>query len=1326
GELYLGGRGLARGYLYRPGLTAQRFVANPFGAPGMRMYRTGDVVRWNSRGELEYLGRSDQQVKIRGFRIELGEVEAAVARHANIAEAAVVVRSNEIGHQQLVAYLVPVGPTAPGPTELRCWLKQRVPDYLVPSVFVVLGALPLTANGKLDRRALPAPDAQPALESPYRAPSTAIERELARVWAEVLRVERVGVEDNFFSLGGDSILSIQVVSRARRTGLMLMPRDLFAYPTVGLLAVNVTAVVAEVVERGPVCGVVPLTPIQHWFFEFNPGRPEHFSQALRFELVEGVDQTALRSALAAVMEHHDALRMRFERRSGRSGTVQWCQDNAPVEPVDVLRCHDVSVVDGGNRDAVMAQVAERVQASCELAGGPLLRAVLFELGSGRRPVLLVAVHHLVVDGVSWRILLEDLDTAYRQAVRGEPVTLGPRTTSLRDWALRLAEHAAAGGYDEELGYWAEVIGAVDPALPTDSMGANLVASTRSVTVRLDARRTRALLVDVAGVYQTQVNDVLLAALGRVLAGWTGRERVVVDLEGHGREALFDGVDLSRTVGWFTTIFPVVLEVPGARDWGQTLKSVKEQLRAVPGGGLGYGALRYLTQTSGLAQQVAPGVSFNYLGRFDWPATGDGLYHALCGELVLHADPAQRRAHVIDVVGRVEGECLEFTWFYSEQLHRADTIVGLAQDLLAALLDVVGHCSRPGVGGRTPSDFPLAGLDQSAVDRLVGDGRGIEDIYPLTPMQAGIVFHALSQSEHGVYCEQFALVLDGVSDPRVLGAAWQQVVNRTPVLRSSVVWEELDEPVQVVHRRVEVPVAYHDWTALPTADRDRELQRVLATDRATGFDLSVPPLLRVRLAQLSDTEVQLVWTFHHVLLDGWSVFQVLSDLFACHAALAHHTDLELPHRRPFRDYLQWLSEQDQTQAADYWRSVLSGLSAPTRLPYDRAPVEAHTSRSSDRVPLELGVAESSRLYEFAQRYGLTLNAVVQGAWALLLSRYSGQRDVCFGATMAGRPADLPGVEDITGIFINTLPVRVEVNNAAGLVEWLQDLQTAQADSRRFGFVSLTQLQAWSDIPGGVRMFDSIVVFENRLINDEEAAAHGLRVRELQGVETTNYPIVVVVSQGRALSVELGYDTALFDVATVEGLAARLVRVLNLIIENPTVQVGRLDIVTDDERACLLIEWNDTERAVPSVVWSELFEAQVVRTPDAVAVVCGSEELSYRELNEQANRLARLLIGRGVGPEQFVGLALPRSVDMVVALLAVWKAGAGYLPIDPGYPAERIGFMVDDADPAALLATAETAERLPAVGVARLVIDHVVTAEDIADCSASNVTDTDRVR
>ncbi|OXM62114.1 non-ribosomal peptide synthase/polyketide synthase [Amycolatopsis vastitatis] len=1202
GELFIAGTGVSRGYLGRPGLTAERFVANPFGAPGERMYRTGDVVRWSAGGVLEFVGRADDQVKIRGFRIELGEIETALAAHSDVTEAVVVTRD-----RRLVAYVV----TTAKP-DLRAWLHRDLPDYMVPSAFVTLDALPLSANGKVDRNALPAPAGQPA--TGYVPPRTDTERVLAEVWADVLGVPGVGVEDNFFELGGDSILSIQVVSRARRHGLALTPRDLFAHQTVAALAVAAGSAAVTVAEQGPVSGAAALTPIQHWFFAGDFGNPDEFTQSVRIERAEPFDVDTLRAALAALAEHHDALRMRFS--DGR-------QENAPADPIEILG------------------------AEIDVARGPLLTAELLEPA-----VLRLTVNHLVVDGVSWRILLEDLETAYR----GEP--LPPKTTSFRDWANRLATHAEAGGFDDELPYWRDAL-AVDPALPVDADAA--AEGTGTVTTRLDAELTRALLQDVPGVYRTQVNDVLLAALGRVLARWTGRDGVLVDLEGHGREDLFEDVDLSRTVGWFTSLYPVALRIDD--DWAALLKSVKEQLRAVPRRGVGFGALRYLT---GTAPALEPEISFNYLGRLDGAA----------GSLDSSTGEGTGRGHVLDVVGRVDRETLELTWSYWRDTHNPATVEKLAADLVAALGEIVAHCAEPGTGGRTPSDFPLARLDQRQVDRIAGDGRGVADLHPLTPMQAGMVFHGLSQEAQGVYFEQVTAVLDGVAEPRVLAEAWQHVVDRTPVLRGSVVWEDVPDPLLVVHREARVPVTELDWR-----DRDREeaLRELLADDRAKPFDLATAPLLRVTLARLPDDAVQLVWTFHHVLLDGWSVFQVLSDVCTAYAALRDGQPPALPHRRPFGDYVSWLSGQNAEGAEEYWSRELGDVTEPTPLPYDRVPAAAHESSSSTWVSRDLDEQATGRLAAFARRERLTVNAVVQGAWALLLSRHSGEDDVCFGATVSGRPAGLAGVDDITGIFINTLPVRVTADPAAPVAEWLRTLQKTQAESRRFEHVPLTAVQGWSGVEGGRNLFDSLVVFENYPVTADDVAAHGVRLRELQAMEATNYPLSIVAAPGPRLSLGVGYDPALFDEATAQRLAGQLEHLLETLAEDPARPLRELDVLTADERDQVLVAFNDTGHEVPPVTLTDLIEAQVARTPDAVAVVSRDERLTFAELDTRAARLARLLAARGAGPERIVALALPRSVEIVVAQLAVLKTGAAYLPVDPDYPAERIAFMLADAKP-----------------------------------------------
>ncbi|WP_344977602.1 condensation domain-containing protein, partial [Salinactinospora qingdaonensis] len=658
----------------------------------------------------------------------------------------------------------------------------------------------------------------------------------------------------------------------------------------------------------------------------------------------------------------------------------------------------------------------------------MVRVVVFDGGVGGGVRLVVVAHHLVVDGVSWRVLVEDFARAYGQVMAGEPVDLGARTTPFPVWAERLAAHVQAGGFDAELDHWRRM-GEVDCAeLPRDREheGNGLVASQGSVSVGVSGEVTAALVREVAGVVRARVDEVLLAVVGRVVCGWVGG-RVVVDVEGHGREELFAGVDVSRTVGWFTSVFPVV--VADAGEWSDQVRGVKEAVRAVPHRGVGFGALRYLgspEQREVVAGVPAAQVSFNYLGRFDTTTDHHTPYTAMT--LGGSDAPEEERAHLLDIVGRIEDGRLIIEIAYSRDIHTESTIRRLADHLRDSLEELVGLGVSGGVSAVSPSDFALVELEQAAVDRVVGDGAGVVDVLPLTPMQQGMLFHSLLDGGSS-YFEQLVVELDGVADVAALGRAWQRVVDERPALRVSLAWEELAEPVQVVHREVTVPVRVLDWRGCSVEWREQELARLVAEDEAAGLDLGRAPLLRVVLARVDETRVVVVWTFHHVLLDGWSLPLVLEDVFAAYRGRA------LKPRPSFRGHLEWLSERDTEAGLAHWREVLAGFDTPTPLPYDRTPRNLRQARSTQRLETPLSEENSAAVHRFAREQGVTVNAVVQGAWALLLAAYSGETDVVFGATTSGRPAELPGVEEALGLFINTLPVRVSIDPATPAATWL---------------------------------------------------------------------------------------------------------------------------------------------------------------------------------------------------------------------------------------------------------------------------------------------------
>ena len=588
GEVCIAGVQVARGYLGRPGLTAERFVADPVAGDGSRMYRSGDLGRWRADGVLEFAGRADGQVKVRGFRVEPGEVEAALAAHPGVAAAAVTAFGGE-GERRLAAWVVAADPAAgvPGGGVLREFLAGRLPGYMVPAVFTGLGALPVSPAGKVDRAALPDPGGARPGAGGYVAPAAGAEAVLAQVWAELLGVDRVGARDNFFDLGGDSIISIRVVARARERGVHVSAAQLFDHQTVAELAAAAGRQEAVTAGQGPGGGAFALSPAQLGFFALGLPEPWHFNQSVLLEVTGAAAEPGLLEAAAgAVAAHHDALRSRFARDAGGA----WSGRVAAAEAARLVQV-------AGEGPEAEEEAAEAAQRGLSLEEGPLLRLVV--LGGGRR--VLAVVHHLVTDAVSWTALLEDLGTAYEQAERGEPVRLPPRTTSFAAWSRRLAELAAGPVTAAEAGYWERAAAGGGP-LPRDLGGDNTLDSARQVTVALGAGPTGRLLREVPAAYRTQVNDALLAALGTVLGRWAGAAQVAVDVESHGRHEDLGGpgTDLSRTAGWFTSVYPVLLDGPGGGGPGGSLLAAKRALRAVPRHGLGYGLLRHLAGQAGQA------------------------------------------------------------------------------------------------------------------------------------------------------------------------------------------------------------------------------------------------------------------------------------------------------------------------------------------------------------------------------------------------------------------------------------------------------------------------------------------------------------------------------------------------------------------------------------------------------------------------------------------------------------------------------------------------------------------------------------------------------
>ena len=1356
GELYIAGALLARGYRGRAGLTAARFVACPW-VPGARMYRTGDVVRWSADGTMRYLGRSDFQVEIRGLRVEPGEIDSLLAAHETVLFSTTLGHRSSTGSVSLVSYVVPAQGRSIDVATLTGYLGGRLPSYMVPATIMVLDHFPLTPTGKLDRRALPEPVFAGSVE--FRAPETPVERSIARAFAEVLGTDAIGLDDSFFALGGDSIMSIQLVTRARAAGVLFSAREVFERKTVaGLARIAVRAgspgeipPLAELPGAG--VGPIPLTPNMRWLLDNAESGFDRFSQAMLLSLPVGIDRPQLADTVQAVLDRHDMLRARLRRADDRRWTWE-------VLPAGSIRSEDAihRVVPeqepgtAGFRASVAAELDSAVR-RLDPGAAVLVQVVWFDPVDATEPGrLLVLVHHSAIDAVSWRVLVPDLAVAWARIRSGAPPDLAPVGTSMRRWAHGLIEAAHEPGRIAELGSWQAMTAGDDPLIGSRPLDPEIdvTATVRAVEVDVPPEVTEVLTTEVPAAFHGSVVDGLLAALSLALIKWrrtqqTGadgdlRTDVVIGLEGHGREeTAVPGADLTRTVGWFTTSFPLRLNLSdidlddacaGGPALAAAVKSVKEQLRAIPDHGIGYGLLRYLGENSGsvLRTRPAPQIGFNYLGRIStgipagMPATGwlpvDDGGDFSGAELARAQNPDMPVTAALDITARTVDDGgrprLRAIWSYPTGVLDVDEVHELAHSWRAVLTALAAATRRGEVGGRTPSDLDLVRPAQSEIERLEQRYPASSDIWPLTPLQEGLLFHALMADEStDPYVVQLVVELRGALDPRRLRRAGQLLLDRHANLRTAFVADA--GPVQVVDEGVEAPWTELDLSELDDQAREREWDLLLAADRATRFDPARAPLLRWMLVTTGPQRYRLVLTNHHLLLDGWSLPLLLREL-----VVLYGTDGDvaaLPEARPYRDFLEWRAGQDRAASLEVWRRVFDGADEPTLLsPAD--PGRRYT-RSRD-VLGELNEEQTAALTELAQARGVTLNTVLQTAWAIVLGSATSRDDVTFGSTVSGRPAQIPGIESMIGLFVNTVPVRVRLDPAARLGQLLDRVQadqTALLDHHQVGLAEIEQIAG----PGAV--FDTMTVFESYPVDraglTAETEIAGVQVTGVTGLDAAHYPLGVVAHIDTRLHLRIKYLPELFDRDAMTATLHRVLRVLDLIAADPDLPLARLDLLSPAEyRELTRVAGAPAarERVLP-----ELLAAG--QDPNAVAVVCGQRRWTYGELDAESNRLARLLIGRGAGPESSVALGLPRSVESVLAVWAVAKSGAAFVPVDPTYPAGRVAHICTDSGVVSGITLSRWRDRLPAT-VRWSVLDDPAVAAEVAQLPATPVTDAQR--
>jgi amino acid adenylation domain-containing protein/non-ribosomal peptide synthase protein (TIGR01720 family) len=1264
GEIGIAGVGLARGYHQRDDLTNEKFIQLP-ADPSIRIYRSGDLGRWRSDGQIEYCGRTDHQVKVRGFRVELGEIENALVKFDRVSEGAVQLQTLEGDRKELVAYFVPSGKVEI--SALRTYLKVELPEYMVPMYYMELDRIPFTANRKIDRKKLPLPvrsQLQDTIE--FIALETTEETVLAQCWAELLKLDQVGRKHNFFELGGDSIKAIQLVSKLHKHSWQLTVAQILSFPELSDMATQLEPL-TRLISQEKVLGTVPFSPVQHWLFQEDTA-VHHFNQSVMLESNDRIDSRRTQEVLQAIVEHHDALRLKYELNDQQ--LVQSHAENAIIEPVAE---HDLSELD--NFEARISEHGSELQASFALGNAPLICAAVFH--TKEKSFVLFVAHHLVIDGVSWRILLEDFKLGYEQRRNDEAVTLQLKTEAFKTWTDQSIVVAQSNTLLKELSYWTNVATTATNTLNLDHpTGTNLEQDLAVEQFSFGTKQSAKLFKRSQEKVSINTPEILLSAFGLALRSAMDIDRILINLEGHGRTHAQMDLDVNRTVGWFTAMYPFMLQTPTADQLLDGILVVKEDYNSIPNGGVGFGALRFLNEETKqvLAGRNTAQITFNYLGAFgndqseDSPFTMSGLARGT------EFAPTRNRASLLDLnMVQYDGD-LMCSLGYSKSQFDVETIRQVL-NAFAEALEVTIETLENASELKTPSDFDHR-IKTDALQKMQVEHQ-VEDFYPLSPLQEGMYYHWLRDQSSTAYCEQLSFKVDGSLDLNALTSSFNQLIERHEILRTNFTHSYDDRVLQLVSKAKNYSLQVSEIPTEYLGNVDQFIDMHNSAQRKKGYDLNGGQLIQIHVFKASDQAHYLVWNHHHILMDGWCMGILVQEFFGNYYSATRNVELVLPKAVPFKSYINWLETSNTEQAQSYWNHYLGGYDESVELP---GRIIGDEKQRVSQVERKLVLSEelSTNLQQLSVAMQVTLNAIFQTLWGVLLCKANNTTDAVFGTVVSGRPSALSQVEKIVGLFINTIPVRVQFNEATTLEALITAVKQHFIESEEVQHVQLAEIQA---LVGTEQLIDHVLIFENypvsEMLEEGEEQADLLRVSEVRTYEETNYDFSIDIIPGAALEVRFAFNSNVFDETIVGESINALDRLIEQCVEDPKQHVSRLSLLEEGDKFLSEEEVElFSKKHKGNLV--EAFEQQAIATPNDTAVIYEQHALTYAEINALANQFAQMLRADfDIKSEDLVALQLTKNESLMIAVLGTLKAGAAFVPIDPTYPQERIEYLKSDS-------------------------------------------------
>ena len=1242
GELCFASVQVSTGYWQQPELTTEKFCDCPFLSPltsylsPLKMYRTGDLCRWNEEGQLEFIGRIDDQVKLRGYRIELGEIESCASKFEGISQAVAVIRPIGGTDTLCLYYTADQGATVDA-DELRQFLSRTLAEYMLPAVYMQTDVLPLTPNGKIDRRRLPEPTITAQKE--YVAPANKTEKVIVRLLGDVLSWHGpISMLDNFFSMGGDSIKLIHLVSLLYNEGYTAQVSELMGCNTVRDMArIVVSSSNGPAIAQEPVTGTITPGAFQRRFLSWQLAQPGRFVQSMVLRTSKSIDPELLRQALQALAVHHDMLR----------ATVVGS-----------------SIVIRPTTDEHLFALDEDTPKPIDLEHGPILRVVLQHAADGDR--LLMVCHHIAVDGVSWRILADDLHTAMTQLEQGQAIVLPKKTHSFAYWTDTVSRYRDSYQLLAEKPYWQQVQEQMESMELTTTGG----MQTRHLTVTLEGEPLKLLLTQSAKAYNTEINDLLLTALSQSYYRLTGNNALTIQMEGHGREQLHESVVTNRTVGWFTSFYPVIIQgISG--DIRHDVRMVKELLRTVPNKGIGYGILQYMESHEGdamLRTDLTPLMGFNYLGEV---VNSEGE--------IVFTEPLGIPLPSVDINCAIVGGRFVARFEYDATRWTDDKAKQLADAFVEDLASVAAHTAQATAPEPTASDFGATGWTeeqfQTVVNHFANRGEQLQRVYPLTPMQEGMLITYLSDRDTTAYRLLFRLSLSTLPTKEVLRHTLDYLAAKHEVLRTAIIQEGIPQPCQAIVSR-KLGLEMRDLTGEPdveaaaTAVHQEMLHRKLS--------LTDDPMFHLVCMKTGADSCQLLVVLHHIIIDGWCIPIIFKDLLMKLDAETTGRPLTFTTEQNgrYETFVRQLLRRDRKAGLAYWKNLLADYDSRAALPSYGQPAE------KDKKPFvrhTLDESLTTQLRQLAARSGVTLNTVMELGWGLVLQSFCRTDDAVFLRVVSGRDSSDGDNSQLVGLFINSVPVRVHTSGTDTVVHSLQALQKQSAQSAAYDFCPLSEILSQSEL--GSSLYQSVVAFENYPIDDLWAAIPKWDIKPVQIEEEAFGELSIAISPERegTLRLTFTYDTSLYGEQQIRQIADTFETIVRNMAALPEGPISELPLITEEAKAELVelgrgeqLDFDHKDTLV------SLFRRQATATPDAIAVVFGNRRMTYGELDQLTDRLACHLIKEyNVQSEEAVGVMIDRSELMVVYPLAIMKAGGCYMPLDYSFPADRLKYMCDDA-------------------------------------------------